>query len=136
MQTRHSRRNSSRRFAPSPFPVALVPFFDVGNAIQQLPLDSFFSLLPQFSFSSLSTLSIVNPLLSDADLRSLTYLLQSHNLPLYVLINGSLLASLSRRQSAARRLFLPGASGRRPAVVAAAGAVAEAGDRDDEDADG
>ena len=56
--------------------------------MQQLPLDAFFSLLPQFSFSSLSTLSIVNPLLADADLRSLTYLLQSHNLPLYVLING------------------------------------------------
>ena len=50
--------------------------------MQQLPLDAFFSLLPQFSFSSLSTLSIVNPLLADA------YLLQSHNLPLYVLING------------------------------------------------
>ena len=56
--------------------------------MQQLPLDAFFSLLPQFSFSSLSTLSIVNPLLADADPRSLTYLLQSHNLPLYVLING------------------------------------------------
>ena len=38
--------------------------------MQQLPLDAFFSLLPQFSFSSLSTLSIVNPLLADAERRA------------------------------------------------------------------
>ncbi|KAK8799831.1 hypothetical protein WA588_002654 [Blastocystis sp. NMH] len=68
------------------------------NSVQQLPLDAFFSLLPQFSFSSLSTLSIVNPLLADADLRSLTYLLQSHNLPLYVLINDSPLHAVSSFQ--------------------------------------
>lgn len=55
--------------------------------VQQLPLDAFFSMLPQFSFSSLSTLEIVNPILSEAEMRNLTYVLQAHNLPLYVLIN-------------------------------------------------
>ena len=43
---------------------------------------------------------------------------------------------LSRRQSAARRLLLPGTSGRRPAVVAAACTVAEAGVGGHEDSGG
>ena len=59
----------------------------LGNAVQQLPLDAFFSMLPQFSFSLLSTLEILNPTLSEAERRNLTFVLQAHNLPLYILIN-------------------------------------------------
>ncbi|KAK8807714.1 hypothetical protein WA171_000663 [Blastocystis sp. BT1] len=65
------------------------------NAVQQLPLDAFFSMLPQFSFSLLSTLEILNPTLSEAERRNLTFVLQAHNLPLYILINHIPFTSIS-----------------------------------------